>query len=93
MALLELQGIAKHFGAIEALKGVDLSVEPGRGPRPDGRQRRRQVDAGARSSPAISADRRRDPDRTARSCIPQAGGGARRRASRSSTRTSRCATI
>jgi simple sugar transport system ATP-binding protein len=29
MALLELQGIAKHFGAIEALKGVDLSVEAG----------------------------------------------------------------
>src|SRR3982750_2209566 len=29
MALLELQGIAKHFGAIEALKGVDLSVEEG----------------------------------------------------------------
>jgi simple sugar transport system ATP-binding protein len=29
MALLELQGIAKHFGAIEALKGVDLSIEPG----------------------------------------------------------------
>ena len=29
MALLELQGVAKHFGAIEALKGVDLSIEPG----------------------------------------------------------------
>jgi simple sugar transport system ATP-binding protein len=29
MALLELRGIAKHFGAIEALKGVDLSLEPG----------------------------------------------------------------
>jgi simple sugar transport system ATP-binding protein len=29
MALLELQGIAKHFGAIEALKGVDLSIEAG----------------------------------------------------------------
>jgi simple sugar transport system ATP-binding protein len=29
MALLELKGIAKHFGAIEALKGVDLSLEPG----------------------------------------------------------------
>jgi len=29
MALLELHGIAKHFGAIEALKGVDLSVEAG----------------------------------------------------------------
>jgi simple sugar transport system ATP-binding protein len=29
MALLELQGIAKHFGAIEALKGIDLSMEAG----------------------------------------------------------------
>jgi simple sugar transport system ATP-binding protein len=29
MALLELNGIAKHFGAIEALKGVDLTLEPG----------------------------------------------------------------
>jgi simple sugar transport system ATP-binding protein len=29
MALLELRGIAKHFGAIEALKGVDLTIEPG----------------------------------------------------------------
>jgi simple sugar transport system ATP-binding protein len=29
MALLELQGIAKHFGAIEALRGVDLSIEAG----------------------------------------------------------------
>ena len=29
MALLQLEGIAKHFGAIEALKGVDLSLEPG----------------------------------------------------------------
>jgi simple sugar transport system ATP-binding protein len=29
MALLELHAIAKHFGAIEALKGVDLMIEPG----------------------------------------------------------------
>jgi simple sugar transport system ATP-binding protein len=29
MALLELRNIAKHFGAIEALKGVDLKLEPG----------------------------------------------------------------
>ena len=32
MALLELQGVAKHFGAIEALRGVDLSIEPGEVP-------------------------------------------------------------
>ncbi len=29
MALLELHGIAKHFGAIEALKGIDLTLEAG----------------------------------------------------------------
>jgi simple sugar transport system ATP-binding protein len=29
LALLELRSVAKHFGAIEALKGVDLTVEPG----------------------------------------------------------------
>ena len=29
MALLELSGIAKHFGAIEALKGIDLAIEGG----------------------------------------------------------------
>src|SRR5215218_3418476 len=29
MALLELSGVAKHFGAIEALKGVDLAIESG----------------------------------------------------------------
>jgi len=29
MTVLELTGIAKHFGAIEALRGVDLALEPG----------------------------------------------------------------
>jgi simple sugar transport system ATP-binding protein len=29
LALLELRGVAKHFGAIEALKGIDLVVERG----------------------------------------------------------------
>jgi len=29
LALLELRGVAKHFGAIEALRGIDLSIEPG----------------------------------------------------------------
>ena len=29
MAVLELAGIAKHFGAIEALRGVDLALESG----------------------------------------------------------------
>ena len=30
MALLELHGIAKHFGAIEALRGVDLTIDRAR---------------------------------------------------------------
>lgn len=29
MALLELRNVAKHFGAIEALGGIDLTIEPG----------------------------------------------------------------
>lgn len=29
MSLLELRGISKHFGAIEALKGVDLAINAG----------------------------------------------------------------
>ena len=29
MALLQLRDIAKHFGAIEALKGVDLELQAG----------------------------------------------------------------
>jgi simple sugar transport system ATP-binding protein len=29
MAQLELQGISKHFGAIQALDGIDVSLEPG----------------------------------------------------------------
>jgi simple sugar transport system ATP-binding protein len=29
MPLLELRGVSKHFGAIEALSGVNLAIEPG----------------------------------------------------------------
>ncbi len=29
MAILHLQGIAKNFGAIQALEGIDLEIEPG----------------------------------------------------------------
>jgi len=29
MALLELNGVSKHFGAIEALAGVDFHLDPG----------------------------------------------------------------
>src|SRR5262249_32837900 len=29
MSLLELQGVEKHFGAVQALRGVTFAVEPG----------------------------------------------------------------
>ncbi len=29
MPLLELRGLSKHYGAIEALNGVDMTLEPG----------------------------------------------------------------
>ncbi|MFI5018781.1 MAG: ATP-binding cassette domain-containing protein, partial [Dongiales bacterium] len=29
MALLELKAVSKHFGAIEALAGIDFHLEPG----------------------------------------------------------------
>ena len=29
MAVLELSGVSKHFGAIQALSGVSLSLHPG----------------------------------------------------------------
>ena len=29
MSLLELQGVEKHFGAVQALRGVTFSIEPG----------------------------------------------------------------
>ena len=43
MALLEVSDIHTHYGAIEALKGVSLTVERGRGRDADRLQRRRQV--------------------------------------------------
>ena len=93
MALLELKGVAKHFGAIEALKGVDLAIEPGEvlglmGDNGAGKSTLVKIIAGnfPPSEGEIRARRRGG-------ALPQAGRGARRRASRSSTRTSRCATI
>ena len=43
---LALSGIAKSFGGVVALRGVDLTVRDGRGARADRRERRRQEHAG-----------------------------------------------
>ena len=91
MALLELRGIAKHFGAIEALSEIDLAVEPG------------QIvglmgDNGAGKSTLVKIIAGNFPPAMARWCLRAArcisiGRPTRAtRASRSSTRISRCAT-
>ena len=51
---IELAGIDKRFGAVRANRGATLEVAPGGDPRSGGRERRREVDADARSSPGCS---------------------------------------
>ena len=91
MALLELRGIAKHFGAIEALKGVDLDLEPGEvlglmGDNGAGKSTLVKIIAG--NFPPSEGEIRLDgrPATSTSRWTPAA------RASRWSTRTSRCAT-
>ena len=91
MALLELRGIAKHFGAIEALKGVDLDLEPGEvlglmGDNGAGKSTLVKIIAG--NFPPSQGEIRS----TARSATSTSRSRRAPRASRSSTRTSRCAT-
>ena len=93
VAVLELTNISKHFGAIQAVNDVSLVARSRPGRRPDGRQRRRQVDAGQDDRRQFPAEprhhahgRRRDSSFTGRSRRAST-------ASRSSTRTWRCATI
>ena len=93
MALLELRGVAKHFGAIEALKGVDLAIEPGEvlglmGDNGAGKSTLVKIIAG--NFPPSEGEVRLDGEPSA---LPQAGRRPRARASRSSIRTWRCATI
>ena len=52
--LLALKDVSKSFGAVEALKEVDLDVYAGQVAGPGRRQRRRQVDADQGRSPAPS---------------------------------------
>ena len=92
MALLELRSIAKHFGAIEALKGVDLDLEPGEvlglmGDNGAGKSTLVKIIAGN-----FPPSRGRDPRSTARPATSTSRSTRAPRASRSSTRTSRCAT-
>ena len=91
MALLELQGIAKHFGAIEALKGVDLTIGEGEvvglmGDNGAGKSTLVKVIAG-NFPPSEGEIRLRGTPKHFTS--PSTRG---RRGSRSSTRTSRSAT-
>ncbi len=93
MALLELKGVAKHFGAIEALKGIDLAIEPGEvlglmGDNGAGKSTLVKIIAG--NFPPSEGEV--GPGWRA-AALPQARRRPRRRASRSSIRTWRSATI
>ena len=70
-AVLELRGITKRFPGIVANDHIDFDLRRGRGARPAGRERRRQVDADERRLRALPAGRGRDPaSRASRSsCI------------------------
>ena len=90
--LLELRGISKSFGSVQALTDVDFEVRERRGDGARRRQRRRQVDADQvhrRDPPdrlaARSSSRASRSPSTARRTRPGSG-------SRSSTRISRSAT-
>ena len=92
MALLELKGVAKHFGAIEALKGIDLAIEPGEvlglmGDNGAGKSTLVKIIAG--NFPPSEGEIASKASRSTSTSRPTRG----RRASRSSIRTWRCATI
>ena len=93
MALLELKGVAKHFGAIEALKGIDLAIEPGEvlglmGDNGAGKSTLVKIIAG-NFPPSEGEVRSGWRSRSTSTSRPTPA----RRASRSSIRTWRCATI
>ena len=58
---IELVGISKSFGAVQANKDIDLAVRRGHHPRHRRRERRRQVDADVDPLRLLPGRRRRDP--------------------------------
>ena len=91
-AVLSLRGISKHFGAIQALQGVDLDLGRGEvlglmGDNGAGKSTLVKIIAGSFAPSA--GEMRIDGEPVA---LRAAAGGAARRGSRSSTRTSRSAT-
>ena len=93
MAVLELTNISKHFGAIQAVNDVSLSIEPGQvvglmGDNGAGKSTLVKMIAGNfHAEPRRHAHGRQGTDPA------QAGRKRASTASRSSTRTSRSATI
>ena len=92
MAVLELKGVSKHFGAIEALDEVDLELEPGEvvglmGDNGAGKSTLVKIIAGN-----FPPSERRDPARRPAGRISTSRSMRAPPASRSSTRTSRSAT-
>ena len=61
--IVEMRSINKAFGAVQALRDVDLDPLPGRDPRPRRRQFGRQVDADEDHDRRLPARYRRDPRR------------------------------
>jgi len=72
MAILELTGVSKHFGAIRALSNVSLTLNPGEVVGLMGDQRSWQVDAGQDCRWQLPAERWDDDDARAKGRLSQA---------------------
>ena len=90
--LLELRGVSKSFGSVQALTDVDFEVRCRRGHGARRRQRRRQVDADQVRRRHPRDGRWRDRLRRRAGLDQRAEGRGASSGSRSSTRTSRSAT-
>ena len=63
---IEIEGLRKSYGDVEALCGIDLEVETGHRARPARPERRREDDRGADPDHAAAARRRQRPGRRPR---------------------------